>query len=80
MREFIDTGEEYVNDKNLQISNLPIINLEIQGIKIKALIDTGAEISLINSNLIEENKDRLKNLISISKIKLFKCKRTTICR
>ena len=70
MREFIDTGEEYVNDKNLQISNLPIIDLEIQGIKIKALIDTGAEVSLINSNLIDENKDKLKNLISISKIKL----------
>ena len=34
------------------------------------MIDTGAEVSLINSNLIDENKDKLKNLISISKIKL----------
>ena len=34
------------------------------------MIDTGAEVSLINSNLIDENKDKLKNLISISRIKL----------
>lgn len=70
MREFI--GLENDNGiQNIKTSQLPIINIKINNTHLKALIDTGSEISLINKNLFDKRLQNLEsNCIKISKIKL----------
>ena len=70
MREYI--GLENGNGiQNLKISNLHIISIKINNTHLKALIDTGSEISLINKNLFDKYLHNLENkCLRISKIKL----------
>lgn len=70
MREFIDedVGSEYEEKKD---KVLPIINITIDNKNYKALVDTGAELSLINDNIVTENHQFFVNkIINISKINL----------
>lgn len=71
MREYIDTGNEKGQTENIKINNLPLIEINIENIKINALLDTGAELSLINENVINQNLNKFKNnIIRISKVTL----------
>ena len=40
--------------------SLPIITLDFKGLKVKALLDTGSSISLIQSHIIQEIKNKIK--------------------
>lgn len=71
MREFIDIGNENGQTIEIKISNLPIIEIKFQNITLNALIDTGAELSLINENIVNEYLSNFKNnIIRISKVSL----------
>lgn len=71
MREFIHTDNDSEQTEHTKHSNLPIININIQNLDLKALIDTGAEISLINEDIINKYKNNFQQKqIKISKIKL----------
>lgn len=71
MREFIDIGNDHEQSVETKISTLPIIIINIQNLQLKALLDTGAELSLINENIINKyHNDFKNNTIKISKIKL----------
>lgn len=74
MREFIglENGSELNSSK---ISKLPIINIKIKEINLRALIDTGSEISLINESIVNGNKEVFQNKCTkISKIRLLNAK------
>lgn len=71
MREFIDIGNEHDYPEETKNSTLPIISINIQNLKFKALLDTGAELSLINESIIKQHNENFKhNTIKISKINL----------
>lgn len=71
MREFIDNELENEQNKHTSDSQLPIINLKVQNINLKALLDTGAELSLINEKILQQNKQNFdQQTIKISKIRL----------
>lgn len=71
MREYLDYENGLEGNDELNKSSLPIINVKINKIDVQALIDTGAEISLINEAVVEKilNKSNV-NIMKVSKIKL----------
>lgn len=59
-KEFI-TFEQ--NAETILNNKLPFINIECNNIKMIALIDTGAEVSLISDEIIEQNATKFQNHI-----------------
>ena len=71
MREYIEPGPELDNQSKIIQNVLPFIKLEIEDISITALIDTGAELSLIKEKIIDNNKQIFQaKIIKINKIQL----------
>lgn len=71
MREYINMDDENDTTEQIKSSNLPLVEVNIQNLNLKALIDTGAEVSLINEEIIIKNSNRFhKKLINVSRIKL----------
>lgn len=70
MREFIDVGIDEEGEQKL-ISTLPVIKMNIHHLNFKALIDTGAEISLIKESIIQQNQEVFKTkIVKFSKVNL----------
>lgn len=70
MREFIDVDNDS-DDERKYNCNLPCINVEIKNLNLIALLDTGAEVSLINESIVNNNPTIFqRNIVKISKVKL----------
>ncbi|KAF5278257.1 hypothetical protein FQR65_LT15716 [Abscondita terminalis] len=72
-QNFINPKEFLEIERNKEESaeiNLPFININIQGTIIKALLDTGAEISLISESIINNNKKLKDQIIRIKKAEI----------
>ena len=61
----LDVRKDFLESEHTAIVNnvdkFPNIHVKIQGVKTKALIDTGSEITFISENFFENNKNKFKN-------------------
>lgn len=55
--------DNIINTEIENLKTLPFIKAKINNIKVNALVDTGAELSLLNEKIIEINQNEFKNLI-----------------
>lgn len=63
-REFISApNDDTIVKTNSLIQNLPFISISLGDLKLEGLIDTGAEFSLINETLVNDNLSRFKDFI-----------------
>lgn len=67
-KEFIHTDTSHTTDKIL--NNLPYIQIYINQCPVTALIDTGAEFSLLDQKVVIENQQKFKNLLPIKSVNL----------
>lgn len=71
MKEYIEPGPELNSGSKIIQNVLPFIELKVENISITALIDTGAELSLIKEKIIDNNRQIFQDkIIKVNKIRL----------